>query len=117
MPNHHQTLARLNELVGEAHELCARAENLRPEGTVAVGVAVPIAFQTVLGRQISDWMNRAETTVRTVKPDGDKLCGRRAGELRCLIDAANVAIMMRHKSGEPWISFHRLVRSVPLPGD
>lgn len=114
MANHHQTLTRLDHLLGEARDLCSRAGEFRPADADA---AVPVAFQTTLGRQVRDWMSRAETMVRTVKPDSDKLCGRRASELRRLIDVANVAMMKRSESGQSWHSFYQLARSLPRTED
>jgi hypothetical protein len=105
MPTHHQTLARLDLLVSEACDLCNRAEDVQPGNPEA---AVPVAFQTVLGREVRDWMHRADNMVRTVKPDGDRVCGQRASELRRLIDTANVAMMKRPESRQSWVSFYRL---------
>jgi hypothetical protein len=109
MPTHHQTLARLDLLVSEAHDLCARAQEVRPDEPDA---AIPLAFRTVLGRQVRDWMIRAEKMVRTVKPGGDTLCGQRASEVRRLIDAANVAILKRSDDGKSWNEFRRSAREI-----
>jgi hypothetical protein len=109
MPTHHQTLARLDLLVAEARDLCSRAQDVRPGVPDA---AIPLAFRTVLGRQVRDWMLRAERMVRTVKPDGDTLCGQRASEVRRLVDAANVAMMKRSDSGESWNAFQRSAREI-----
>ena len=110
MPVHQQTLARLDLLVAEARDLCARARDVRPADPLDPDAVIPIAFQTVLGRQVRDWMHRAEMMVRTVKRDGDTLCGDRANELRRLIDAANVAILKRSDSRESWNAFYRTAR-------
>jgi hypothetical protein len=107
MATHHQTLARLDLLISEARELCDRAENAR---TGEPEAAVSVAFQTVLGRQVRDWMFRAEKMVRTVKPDGDRLCGQRASQLRSLIDISNVAMLRPSESRQSWAGFYHLAR-------
>jgi hypothetical protein len=101
---HDRLLARLDRSVAEARELCERAEDLYPDGTIAG------AFQTVLARQTRDWMHRADAVARSVRPGGDTICGARAQELRILIDNANVAIMRPAESHEAWTGFYRLVR-------
>src|SRR5437016_2881384 len=104
MPGHHRTLAQLDVLVSEARELCARAQGARlaDERRAALdpGAVIHYAFQTVLVRQVRDWMHRAEKTVRTVKGSGDTICGERANELRRLVDTANVAMLKRSDSRE-----------------
>lgn len=100
---HDRLLGRLDGLVAEAHDLCTRAEELCPDGGVAV------AFQTVLARPTHDWMERAGTVVESVRPGGDTICGARAKELRLLIDSANVAIMRAPSGREAWRGFYRSV--------
>jgi len=116
MPNHHQTLARLDLLVSEACDLCDRASAARGGAASDPEAAVPFAFQTVLGREVRKWLHRAEAGIRTVKPDADKQCGQRAVELRRLVDNANVAVLKRSESGEAWNAFYRSTRDIRSSG-
>jgi len=120
MPSHSQTLARLDLLVAEARDLCRRAQDVGGaegwRGSLGQDEAIPLAFRTVLGRQVLDWMHRAEAAVRTVKPGGDTLCGERARELRRLIDTANVAVLKRSNGHEAWNMFWRSTREIQFTG-
>lgn len=120
MPSHSQTLARLDLLVAEARDLCRRAEDVRLDegrrGALGQDETIPLAFRTVLGREVLNWMHRAEAAVRTVKPGGDTLCGERARELRRLIDTANVAVLKRSNGGEAWNRFWRSTREISFTG-
>ncbi len=120
MPSHSQTLARLDRLVAEARDLCRRAQDVGVDearrGTLGEDEVIPLAFRTVLGRQVLDWMHRAEATVRTVKAGGDTLCGERARELRRLIDTANVAVLKRSNGHEAWNTFWRSTRDIQVSG-
>jgi hypothetical protein len=107
---HDRLLANLDRLLAEARDLCAQAHDASPEQTRDGAVAH--AFQTVLVRPARDWMQRAETAVKTVRPSGDTLCGARAKELRNLIDSANVAMMRPAESRERWNEFYRAARKI-----
>ena len=114
---HERLLGRLDRSMAEARELCERAEEMYPEDRDR---AIANAFQTVLARPTRDWMRRAEAVVKTVRPNGDTICGARANELRQLIDTANVAMMRPAESRECWREFYRSTRETPansaLPG-
>ena len=113
-------LARLDRLVAEASDLCAQARRVGLDEargtTLDAGEDVAVAFQTVLGKRVRDWIQRAEATVRTVQPSADTLCGGRARELRQLIDSANVAMMRRSAGRESWNAFYRSTRELQPTG-
>ena len=107
---HERLLGRLDGLVAEARELCARASDAGPDD--APDAAIAAAFQTTLARQTRDWMHRAEAAVRTVRPGADTICGARASELRCLIDNANVAMLRPSDGHASWRAFYRATEEI-----
>ena len=108
--DHDRLLNRLDRLVAEARDLCTRAEELCPNG-------VADAFQVVLARPTQDWMERAETVVASVRPNGDTVCGARAKELRALVHSANVAMMTLANGREAWRGFYRSVLDAQKPSN
>jgi hypothetical protein len=107
---HDRMLSRLEGSLADARDLCDRAEDLCQDEPVTN------AFRSELARPTQDWMERADALVRTVRTDGDTICGARAKELRLLIDAANVAMLKPSLARESWLAFYRSARQLQVSG-
>jgi hypothetical protein len=110
-------VAVLERLVAEAEDLSRRA---RVPDTGLAGEATPEAricraFRGILARDLHDWLSRAEAAVGTAKTRGATGGATRPlGQLRCLIDAANVALMRGSRTHDAWPRFCSLTdRSAP----
>jgi hypothetical protein len=98
--------AELQRLLDEAGDLARRARDVSP-ATEAANASICSAFQRVLAREVHAWLQRAEAMARaakTLSADAERL-----NHLRCLIDAANVAIMRGAlrgaRSSDAWPEF------------
>ena len=115
----HQIVANLRQLVSEASNLARRARELdlaeaeqvaiqQIYGQVTASTKASFACQSILAREIRDWLRRAEQAARTMTINGE-VAGTQsahlANQLRCLIDNANVAMMRGFKSHHGWPAF------------
>ena len=119
MPTEHQIVANLRQLVSEASNLARRARELdlaeaeqvaiqQIYGQVTASTKASLACQSILAREIRDWLRRAGLAARTMTKNGD-VAGTQSGpllnQLRGIIDNANVAMMRGFKSPHAWSAF------------
>jgi hypothetical protein len=119
VPTEHQIVADLHQLMSEASRLTRRARELdlaeaeqvairRIYGQVTASTKASFACQSILAREIRDWLRRAGLAARTMTKNGDVAATQSApllNQLRGLIDSANVAIMRGFKSHHAWSDF------------
>jgi hypothetical protein len=112
-------LANPLQLALEAGHLSKRAKEMDPTaserlaiqrlyGRVTACTRVSFAFQSVLASEVRDWLRRTEMVAKAMAGRGHPISSRDAdllGQMRRLIDSANVAVMRGLTSHDAWPDF------------
>jgi hypothetical protein len=118
-PTGRQGFTNPQQLVLQACHLSKRARELDPTepervaiqrlyGRVTACTKVSFAFQGILATEIRDWLRRAEMATRSITARGHDVGPKDAallGQMRRLIDSANVAVMRGFASHDAWSDF------------
>jgi hypothetical protein len=115
-PTEHQILANFRQLIAEASHVARRARELdlaeaeqvaiqRSYGQITASTKASFACQSILAREIRDWLRRAELAARINGEVASTQSTHLLSQLRSLIDSANVAMMRGFKSHHAWSNF------------
>jgi hypothetical protein len=119
MPTGRQAFTNPQQLALQAGHLSKRARELDPTeserlaiqrlyGRVTACTTVSFAFQSILANEVRDWLRHAEMAVRAITARGHSVGSKDAallGQMRRLIDSANVAVMRGFTSNDAWPNF------------